>query len=188
MLHSWVGSVECHTFPSDPVDSGYRESRNNACIVQIPAYLILVLTLHNSFTDMYRLASSYTNVTLVLRMYRPIHVGKYVKRGCMDGSVREWACIYVHIYMCMYGACMCMGRYYVCVAKCVYLYVWHVLVWLWHTPGHGSQLSPFHSIEHGYSNNTSNGCSQQDTSNEASNGSTRTSTEAVTGYVCIWEG
>ena len=93
MQYSWVGSVEWNAFPSDPVESGYGECRKNAC-------MILVL-MHNSFTDMYRLASSYTNITLVLRMYRPIHVGKYVKRGCMDGSVHEWGCIYVHIYICV---------------------------------------------------------------------------------------
>ena len=38
MLYSWVGSVEWNAFPSDPVESGYRESRNNVCIVQIPAH------------------------------------------------------------------------------------------------------------------------------------------------------
>ena len=71
----------------------------------------------------------------------------------------------------------------VCVA-CVGMTVAHTWTWqLWHGM---AWLSPFHSTEYGYSNNTSNGCSQQDTSNEASNGSTRTSTEAVTGYKIIY--
>ena len=38
MLLSWVGSVEWNAFPSDPVESGYGECRNNACIVQIPVH------------------------------------------------------------------------------------------------------------------------------------------------------
>ena len=96
----------------------------------------------------------------------------------------------LYLYECMSGymhagVCVCIVGRDTIVRSNVYVYhVWYVLVWLWHTPGHGSQF-PFHSTEHSYSNNTSNGCGQQDTSNEASNGSTHTSTETATCCVCI---
>ena len=100
-----------------------------------------------------------------------------VNKYCVSGLLKVCICVCEHLYV------------YICMCECgcsyIYIFVYVcVRVELLHSLFNGSQF-PFNPNEHSYSNNTANGCCEQDTSNKAPNGSSHTNTGACMACVVM---